>query len=390
MPVFPLVGVAVSQGCSTPKAKILLPRWKECARRNARHAPGAGLPAAAMRHAILREGWPGREEVSMRARTARHLLATGVIAGAVTLLLAFLMFGAGVALRLGWDRPARWLQFPSVQLEKWEFDAFDTLLLPARGEVSPPEQVVVVAIDQDTVTQVGEWPFSRSLHARLIRQLKKWGARVIVFDVLFDAPRPGDAAGDRDLVEACRDAGNVILAAEMNAGEYDPRLGVRHVQVIQPFEALAACTQFGLVDCVTEDDGSTRRARVWQEVAGIRVPLLSVLAAARYAGEELEGMLEDDALRLGHAHIPLDSDKRFWINYGGPAGHVPRLPYYQALQGRSGGELVRDRVVFVGATDPAQQDLVLSPYGAEFPGVEVHANITDMLLRNRPLYRLPG
>jgi adenylate cyclase len=69
----------------------------------------------------------------------------------------------------------------------------------------------LVAIDDRTLAElqpygrVFYWP--RQLHARVIENPKAAGARIVVYDVLFDAPGEGDA----ELEQAIRASGNVVL-----------------------------------------------------------------------------------------------------------------------------------------------------------------------------------
>lgn len=58
------------------------------------------------------------------------------------------------------------------------------LLFTLRGPLSPPEYIVIVAIDEPSMAEIEQqWPWPRSLHARLVRQLHQAGAKVIGFDI---------------------------------------------------------------------------------------------------------------------------------------------------------------------------------------------------------------
>ncbi len=63
-------------------------------------------------------------------------------------------------------------------------------LFNLRGPRPAPEKVVIVGIDRSTARVLGlpDNPrvWSRSYHARLVRQLAALGARVIVFDMRFE------------------------------------------------------------------------------------------------------------------------------------------------------------------------------------------------------------
>jgi adenylate cyclase len=54
-----------------------------------------------------------------------------------------------------------------------------------RGARAPGKDVVIVAIDDDSVKTVGRWPWSRENMARLLTGLKTAGPRVIALDIVF-------------------------------------------------------------------------------------------------------------------------------------------------------------------------------------------------------------
>lgn len=81
-----------------------------------------------------------------------------------------------------------------------------------RGEEPPDTNVVIVAVDDQSQQELGlNWPFPCSFHAKLVRNLKKAGAKVIAFDIEFFTETPEDS----EFAEALAEAGNVILARKM-------------------------------------------------------------------------------------------------------------------------------------------------------------------------------
>lgn len=95
-------------------------------------------------------------------------------------------------------------------------------LFHLRGTVSAPDEVVVISIDQPSATQLDLpinprlWP--RDLHARLIEKIAMAGARVIVFDLIFEAP--SDIPGhDAKLVRAMQKARNVVVVERLDVEE---------------------------------------------------------------------------------------------------------------------------------------------------------------------------
>ena len=92
-------------------------------------------------------------------------------------------------------------------------------LFLARGAITAPGNVVVVALDQHSAKQLDLsikprlWP--RIIHARLIDRLAAAGAGAIVFDLIFDTPSdiPGE---DEALANAIQRAGNVVLVERLD------------------------------------------------------------------------------------------------------------------------------------------------------------------------------
>jgi adenylate cyclase len=54
-----------------------------------------------------------------------------------------------------------------------------------RGVRSPGDQVVMVVIDDGSITALGRWPWSRQRFATLVHRLKNAGVRVIAFDLVM-------------------------------------------------------------------------------------------------------------------------------------------------------------------------------------------------------------
>lgn len=95
------------------------------------------------------------------------------------------------------------------------------LLFILRGPLPPPESVIIVAIDEASMAEIGQqWPWPRSLHAQLIQKLKQAGARAIGFDVLFS--EPSQAAEDQAFARAVQESGNVVLVSALAAVDDQP------------------------------------------------------------------------------------------------------------------------------------------------------------------------
>src|SRR5215211_3016786 len=133
--------------------------------------------------------------------------------------LLFLLVGAAsVAITLALYLAPRWKPvkeaFASTTvLEDKSIDA----RFRVRGERKPPDDLVVVGIDDATFQDLQQrWPFRRSYHAKVIDRLRKDGAKLIVFDVQFTEPQgpsQRDVEDDNALLVACHDAGNCVMSS---------------------------------------------------------------------------------------------------------------------------------------------------------------------------------
>ncbi|MFB3925327.1 MAG: CHASE2 domain-containing protein [Syntrophales bacterium] len=96
-----------------------------------------------------------------------------------------------------------------------------------------------------------------------------------------------------------------------------------------------------------------------------------------------------EGIRMGDIDIPTDESGRMLINYLGPAKTFPHYSISDIIHGRLDPELIRDKIVLVGATATGIYDLRTTPYSAVYPGVEVHANVIDNIIHS-DFIRRPG
>jgi len=92
--------------------------------------------------------------------------------------------------------------------ERLEHAALDALIR-YRPAIPQDPQLVFIEIAEDGLQALGRWPWSRNYHAVLTHILNDWGAKAIVFDVIFS--EPSDAANDGAFQEAIETSGRVYL-----------------------------------------------------------------------------------------------------------------------------------------------------------------------------------
>ena len=284
----------------------------------------------------MRTAWVGPRQ--------RYLRGTLVLAvGALAALLALLAY------------QGRWLRV----LELHTFDD----RLDIRGAQKPPDNLVVVQIDDTTFNDLGvQWPFPRSLHAKVIRRISADRPRVIAYDVQFtEETKPAE---DNALIDAiARADGKVVLATS----EVDARGRTRILggdTVLRQVHARAGNTAFP-----PDPDGALRH--VPYSIEGLKS--FAVAAAETASGRKVDR----SALHKGGG----------WIDFYGPAGTIPGVSFSRVLAGHFKRGFFSGKVVVVGASAGSLQDVhATATSGSELmSGPEIEANAISTVLRGFPL-----
>ena len=274
-------------------------------------------------------------------------------------------------------------------LYRWDLLIYDRNL--AAWSRVPSADIVIVAIDEQSLRALGRWPWSRRIHAELIRKLDAAGAKAIALDVAFAEPDATDPAADAELATALTNNGRVVLPVlnEQN------RWGGQLLETLPIPVLAAAAAGLGHVDVELDPDSIARgvylRAGLgspyWPTLA---LALLELASPPPLARPALPGQR---APATGPwSPYAWQRDYRILIPFAGPPGHFPRFSYQEVLRG-DGKALAafRHKYVLVGVTATGISDVLPTPVsglGQPMPGVEYNANVLDALLQGltiRPL-----
>lgn len=238
-----------------------------------------------------------------------------------------------------------------------------------RGPVAPSDEVVVVAMDEDSYGVLGvspnqAWP--RALHAKLVERLADAGARLVVLDVLFFGDGPS-ANADSELAEALRRV-PAIIGADIR--EVKDERGTRQMLDL-PLKQFREAGKVALIG-LPEDGERVRRF---------------LLPSVRYSGDVIGDL---SSLAAAASDLKEEPGRRDLLNYYGPARTIRTYSYYQVIDPEVPLPLerLRGKIVFVGlslgtALGPAQKDAHLTSYSrrGRMYGVEIHATATANLVR---------
>jgi adenylate cyclase len=268
-----------------------------------------------------------------------------------------------------------------------------------RGLRPPAPEVVVVSIDESSQKEMGTYPWPRWVHGFLLDKLREKGAKVAVFDVLFDReqgidPQTGKNS-DKEFAEAIHRFGKVVLGKDVSTTS-DPQFSLQ--QMIEP---LPIFTEAGAIAAfvTTPTDPDTRVRRSSWMVKGEST--LATEALYQYTGQRIKE--EGGRYFIGDYPVPPNTSpgdpSTFTIDYVGPTHTIPTRSYYQVIDGTIPPGFLKDKIVFVGADLAAENrtggpatDRFPTPVDVEgvlMPGVEIHANALNTLLKRSFIVTAP-
>jgi len=283
------------------------------------------------------------------------------------------------------------MTYPVEELSRRLGDIYFRLRRPLPTSSS----VAIVLIDDLSLSRYGRWPWSRSLLARLVRATAAQRPGAIGLDILLSEAE--DARDDDDLGKAFRESGNVVLAAKLSGSSQ--RLWVDPLPLF-----LANSAGVGHVQAVEDADGICRSVPVRELSAeGPRWALaLEVSRVAKHVAVDQNS----GGLWLGKDRVWVDGS----MPRAGPSGwesyppefltinfreqYLPgqRIPPFVVISAAEllGGKQVPalwGKAVLIGFGATELSDRLPTPVSGQMPmpGVEVHANLVDGLLRGEGL-----
>jgi len=264
--------------------------------------------------------------------------------------------------------------------EPWFFARVEATMVDlrtlVRGVRQPPPDVLIVAIDDETVRQEGKYPLARATLARLVDRLTAGGAKVIGLDILL--LDQGDEDQDAALA-ASLSAGPVVIAgaAAFASGSQrtpDPDGGALDGvpiadSFVLPLDRFGRQAAVGVVNVATDFAGTPRLAPMVFRTADRIEASFPLLAASLGLGAP--PAFEPGSVVLGDRRIATDFGQRLPIGYYGPRGTIETVSAAAVLAGTIPPASIAGRVVVIGATVIGSGDVFPTPFDPVLPGVEV-------------------
>jgi PAS domain S-box-containing protein len=328
--------------------------------------------------------------------------------GRATWIIAIIIVSTTVAMIFSWRAPG---------ISLYARDR----LMQARGALPPSDDIVIVAIDEASISRFGRFPWPRALTARALDTIYSSQPKAIALDVLYSEPTEG--ADDATLAAAIKRTGSTVAAAQLI--ETTDEGGAPAIRWLRPLPIIeSASAGVGHVHISTESDGEARELPL-RKADDQGQAFWSIAVETIRVGEGVNAASLRDVpggVRIGTRTIPVTPDAstvnlaprnansrmdtlhadRMLIDYVGPPGSFSHqtFSFADVLDGRVPPQSFRGKYVLIGATAATLGDHVASPFvhsegaageqhGELMPGVEVLANSMNTILRARFYHEVP-
>lgn len=355
------------------------------------------------------------KNVSALDRWLRPLGASAIVTlGLLLVLLSFWMREANPEQGAFVNR----LLFSSSFVENWFHDLRSRRFLSE----TPSPNLVVLEITDQSLAKIGRWPWTRTKHAKILDNLRAYGARTVMFDVFF--PEAEGAAPDAALAASLTKFGEgegrtVVLGYGLTADPAEAlsapdelqlsaltgSAGAENMPHPQFVDQLAFNTpalrlfdaRYGFIVAKADPDGVFRHAQIlnWQEgslypslglaayigqlagAAGHQVSAEALPAGQGYSLKIKEGTHERSILLSAHGELK--------VRYHGGETGFTRLGIERVFLDEAPAaneelkSLFAGKAVLIGSSALGAHDLRHTPVDPQLPGMYVHANLFHAL-----------
>ena len=308
------------------------------------------------------------------------------------------------------------------------FDLYQKIF-PLKKESS---EVVIIDIDEKSLKKFGQFPWNRSVFARIIENVNTAEPKAIGFDVFFsekDKQSPEEIIKSYNLIptdvtqiqkikghdeilrEELERSNSVIAVLGSNVsshGTYDRSAKAKFISKggdpkeftfsfpysIGSLEQLEKSAKgLGSISFLDQTDGIIRSLPLILRFANKLYPTMG-LEMIRVGSKQKNIFVELDEVGIKKISarpfkISTDPNGLFWIRYK-QSQKGQYISASSVYENKFEENFFREKYVLIGASAQGLFDIVKTPLGATVPGVEVHANVIENILDNSYLIRNPN
>jgi adenylate cyclase len=303
--------------------------------------------------------------------------------------------------------------FAPKQIEIFDNKLKDTLIqlnLPPEAKTKNRD-IVIVDIDEKSLKELGQWPWSRNIVAKMVESLRDYGVGVIGLDIVF-AERDSNSPKLKNSI--CKTADDTALAKAFttspviggyffdfeNNSSTSSSIQIPIVVVekgrIREFIPEAKnvklnipCLQnslysTGFFNHTPDSDGVVRRVPLFVRYQENLYPSLALEMLRVFEGSEAVSIVGDESgvssILVGSKEIPVDRFGRVLINFRAEGRNFRYFSAVDILKKRVKREDLAGKFILVGTSSIGLADIKPTPVDTLMAGVEIHANLLNNLL----------
>lgn len=303
---------------------------------------------------------------------------------------------------------------------------FDLRMKMSINQKAKDDRMVLLAIDDNSLSKIGRWPWSRTQIVKLVNKLNTFGAKVISFDVFFSEPELACNAESPDTLLAetftkfqstpgrkiilpysvakkekdslnnehfFTEAPDSLLIQMMTARQADGGNLQEYVveKKVFPIDLLANIEPgIAHIEAQADIDGVFRHYQVVANVTSIYLPSFATQSYQYYSGDNPIIQIpspESAYLQIKKGKLYLNSSGEAKVRWFGGLDHFPTISVWDLMQAKDNDQrmhqILKDKLVFVGSTAFGANDLRNTPVDSILPGVVFHMNMVHMLLEGK-------
>jgi len=270
------------------------------------------------------------------------------------------------------------------------------------------ERIVIVTIDEQSLAEIGPWPWTRPQVTQLVSALNNAGVQLQIHDVVYSEAKAGDAE-----LLAAFEASNGAVIAQLPILESENSVraqvgnltyamgGVSCNNGSSTFPAtqnyITATDIYsgipkGHITPIVASDGAIRQFPALVCIEDSAYPVLGISALMQATNtENWSAEISSGTSFFGPAQslsfpnypgleIPLDSTGHMRISYEKAPESFMAISAADVIAGNVDLSLLENAWVLVGTTAFGIGDIVPTPYSGATPGIEVQARILSSIL----------
>ncbi|TAK14148.1 MAG: adenylate/guanylate cyclase domain-containing protein [Anaerolineae bacterium] len=275
----------------------------------------------------------------------------------------------------------------TTPLERLELSARDTSFR-LRGRGTPHPDIVIVAIDDDSLNWLGErWPWPRSRMAQIVDWLNEAGAQVIALDTFLFDPQP---EGEDEALSAALEDTPYAITVNQIFETTSNNINKQSLSLPLPIY-LRVLDGYGITEVERDDDAIVRSLNAYKtHLDDVYFNWVFEIARA-YLDVEPPTDVSLASLRFNGQTVPLNQRGALLVDFAGPGRTYPTYSAAFVPLGDYPPETFAGKIVLIGATSETLQDLYPTPFSATnlTPGVEIVANAVGTILSGNYLVLAP-